>query len=311
MHSHNSKQREDRSHFNQNSRAFSDRNDRNDERSWRGNRDDVRDRGYSTERSFADDRSPSSGFAYGSAHEDFDAERGRFSDRGPDRYHQDRYHQDRYNPGNGRHEHSFRMSQKDYGTPERSWYPGYPGYGNADRMGEQGNQDFSRSEARSEGRFMGGANREPGMWSPSADARGMNRPFPGKGPKGYVRSDERIHEEVCELLSDGHLDASDIDVTVKDAEVTLMGTVCDRRTKRLAEELLEGVRGIKDIQNQLKVSGSAMNKSGGGQKTEGANAEGLNKTAEQSQNAPKSEIAGSHLTSERSNGSSTHKNLNA
>ena len=102
------------------------------------------------------------------------------------------------------------MSQKDYGTPERSWYPGYPRYGNAERMGEQGNQDFSHSEVRSEGRFMGGANREPGMWSPSADARGMNRPFPGKGPKGYVRSDERIHEEVAELLSQGHLDASGI-----------------------------------------------------------------------------------------------------
>lgn len=298
MHSHNSKQREDRSHFNQNFRASSDRNDRNDERSWRGNREDVRDRGYSADRSFMDDRSPSPGFAYGSAHEDLDAERGRFADRSPDRYSPERYNQDRYNPGNGRHEHSVRMSSQDSGLPERSWYPGY---GNAGRMGELGNQDFSRSEVRSEGRFMGGS--------------AMNRPFQGKGPKGYVRSDERIHEEVCELLSDGHLDASDIDVSVKDAEVTLMGTVCDRRTKRLAEELVEGVRGIRDIQNQLKVSGSFMNKSGGGQKTEGANVEGLNKTDKldtaKSENVPKSEIAGSHLTGERTNGSSTPKRLNA
>lgn len=269
MHSHHSKQREDRSHFNQNFRASSDRSDRNDERLWRGNREDVRDRGYTPERNFMDDRSPSSGFAYGAAHEDFDAERGRFADRGPDRYPPDRYHQDRYNPGNGRHEHSVRASSQDYGFPERSWYPGY----------------------------------------------GMSRPFQGKGPKGYVRSDERIHEEVCELLSDGHLDASDIDVTVKDGEVTLMGTVCDRRTKRLAEELVEGVRGIKDIQNQLRISGSFMNRSGGGQKTEGANVEGLNKTDKmdtaKSENLPKSEVAGSHLTGERTNGSSTHKRLNA
>ena len=277
MHSHNSKQREDRSHSNQNFRAFSDRNDRSDERSWRSNREDLRDRSPSSERSFADERSPSSGFAYGSAHEDFDAERGSFSDRGSERYNQDRYNQDRYNPGNGRHEHSFRMSHRDYGSPERSWYPGYPGHENAARMGEQGSQDFSRSVARSEGRFMDGATREHGLWNPSADTRGMNRPFAGKGPKGYVRSDERIHEEVCELLSEGHLDASDIDVAVKDAEVTLRGTVCDRRTKRLAEELVEGVRGIKDIQNQLKVSSSIGNKSGG-QKTEGAPGEGFNKT---------------------------------
>jgi hypothetical protein len=51
-------------------------------------------------------------------------------------------------------------------------------------------------------------------------------PFAGRGPKGYRRSDSRIREDVCDRLTDApFLDASDIDVTVTDGEVTLSGTV--------------------------------------------------------------------------------------
>lgn len=86
--------------------------------------------------------------------------------------------------------------------------------------------------------------------------RGVDMPggrFHGKGPKGYMRSDERIREDVCECLSGGHIDASDIEVTVQDGEVTLSGFVMDRRTKRMAEELLDQVRGIKNTENKLRV----------------------------------------------------------
>jgi len=80
-----------------------------------------------------------------------------------------------------------------------------------------------------------------------------NQEFIGKGPKGYMRSDERIREEVCELLSQGYLDASDIEVEVKDGEVTLTGSVYDRRTKRLAEEIAESASGVKDVDVKLKI----------------------------------------------------------
>lgn len=79
------------------------------------------------------------------------------------------------------------------------------------------------------------------------------RPFAGKGPKGYMRSDERIREEICELISDGHIDASEIEVQVRDGEVTLTGMVSERRVKRMAEEAVEGARGVKDVNNQIKV----------------------------------------------------------
>ncbi len=78
--------------------------------------------------------------------------------------------------------------------------------------------------------------------------------FSGKGPKNYVRSDERIHEDVCEHLTHHpYVDASDIEVAVKDGEVTLSGTVDGRMVKRAAEEACDHVRGVKDIHNHLRV----------------------------------------------------------
>ena len=79
--------------------------------------------------------------------------------------------------------------------------------------------------------------------------------FRGRGPKGYRRSDERIREDVNDRLTDhAHLDASDIDVTVKEAEVALSGKVNDRADKRIAEAIAESVSGVKNVQNNLKVN---------------------------------------------------------
>jgi len=76
----------------------------------------------------------------------------------------------------------------------------------------------------------------------------------GKGPKGYVRSDERIREDVCDRLSDDdELDASDITVTVTAAEVRLEGTVLDRHSKHRAEDLAEAVSGVRDVTNNLRT----------------------------------------------------------
>ena len=77
----------------------------------------------------------------------------------------------------------------------------------------------------------------------------------GKGPKNYTRSDERIREDVCELLADAALDASDIDVKVTDGEVLLEGTVPDRWTERAAQDVACRVRGVKECHNQLRVEG--------------------------------------------------------
>jgi osmotically-inducible protein OsmY len=79
-------------------------------------------------------------------------------------------------------------------------------------------------------------------------------PYVGMGPSGYRRSDERISEEVCERLTrHADVDASDIEVEVKESEVVLRGIVEDRRTKRIAEDLAESTSGVSDVRNELRI----------------------------------------------------------
>lgn len=81
-------------------------------------------------------------------------------------------------------------------------------------------------------------------------------PHRGKGPVGYRRSDERIHELVCEALADDdQLDASRIEVSVTDSDVMLSGVVDDRRAKLAAEDCAYSVSGVRDVQNLLSVIG--------------------------------------------------------
>jgi hypothetical protein len=76
----------------------------------------------------------------------------------------------------------------------------------------------------------------------------------GKGPKGYVRSDDRILEDVCERLTDDCLlDASDIEVKVEGGEVTLSGTVSHRIYKHHAEDLADQTAGVRHVQNNLRI----------------------------------------------------------
>jgi osmotically-inducible protein OsmY len=84
--------------------------------------------------------------------------------------------------------------------------------------------------------------------------RGQQGRFSGRGPKGWRRSDERIREDVCERLTmHPDIDASDIDVQVREAEVILTGVVDDRHAKRLAEEIIENISGLKDVNNQIRI----------------------------------------------------------
>ena len=64
----------------------------------------------------------------------------------------------------------------------------------------------------------------------------------GYGPKGYVRTDERIREDVCDrLMGYDRLDCSDIEVTAENGEVTLSGTVASRWAKHAAEDIAADV----------------------------------------------------------------------
>ncbi|HWK49173.1 MAG TPA: BON domain-containing protein [Steroidobacter sp.] len=92
-----------------------------------------------------------------------------------------------------------------------------------------------------------------------ASDEGLNYPRPrvsnrGLGPRSYQRHDQRIHEDVCErLTNDAHIDASDIEVNVADGEVTLTGTLRSRNAKRRSAYVAEQVRGVKDVHNLIRV----------------------------------------------------------
>lgn len=84
--------------------------------------------------------------------------------------------------------------------------------------------------------------------------RGGLRNYSGIGPKNYKRSDERIYEEICEVLTlDPDVDATEIEVNVRDGEVTLSGAVETKSLARWAENAIEHVFGVKDINNRIKV----------------------------------------------------------
>lgn len=137
---------------------------------------------------------------------------------------------------------------RDFGGPAGGGWREREGSG-----GQQGWQGSSFGPSGSYGQGYGG-------WSPRGPygqggtplGRG---PHAGKGPKGYKRSDERVREDACDLLErHPDIDASDIELTVEDGVVTLTGTVDERHTKRLVEDVIENLPGVKDVSNQLRIS---------------------------------------------------------
>ncbi|MCO6512527.1 MAG: BON domain-containing protein [Aridibacter famidurans] len=79
----------------------------------------------------------------------------------------------------------------------------------------------------------------------------------GKGPRSYIRSDERISEDVNDLLTDDYyVDASEIEVNVEDGSVTLEGKIPNRLEKRRAEDLALCVSGVKEVKDRLRLDDS-------------------------------------------------------
>ena len=101
--------------------------------------------------------------------------------------------------------------------------------------------------------MYGGAGMYGGPYGAGSMGMGMGKHF-GRGPKGYRRSDERIREDVNEaLFRDENVDATEIEVEVRESEVTLSGTVDSREAKRLAEDCVWNVSGVQNVTNTIRV----------------------------------------------------------
>lgn len=145
----------------------------------------------------------------------------------------------------GRYEGSPRVRWDEEFRGQAREREGWRGYGSTAR-------DWSRGTGFGEYRY------------PYESSRSLG--YAGRGPKGYKRSDERIHEEVCEVLTrHPEVDASEIEVRVKDGEITLTGTVEDRRQKRLAEDAIEDLPGVRDVNNQVRVRRGVIERMFGGE----------------------------------------------
>lgn len=136
------------------------------------------------------------------------------------------------------------VSGPDAGRPyagphraERSARQAYGGF--SDDIGGRGYRGYDRAEQHD---FGAGA---PGA---------MRGGFRGRGPRGYTRSDARIAEDLNETLADDDfIDASDIEVQVKDGVVSLAGTVGHRWMKHRVEDIAEACSGVRDIDNRIRV----------------------------------------------------------
>lgn len=167
-----------------------------------------------------------------------------------------------------------RREWRAYPREDRGWQP-------EERGGTEWEEERHGRDWRAERGRWGASDRRPEMDRPwvergptrrGRDARGLvewedrgplawlgdklrgaggRRP---RGPKGYTRSDERIHEEVCERIARSGVNADDVEVRVEKREVTLTGTVGSREEKWWLEEVVDDVFGVEEVHNQVRVS---------------------------------------------------------
>lgn len=179
---------------------------------------------------------------------------GGFSDQ-YDNEHMRSVDRDQHPGGNGAPvEDEYDFNTRDYFSPHgEAWPRQYRGHGP------------SRSADLGRGRVGTDWNRE----TPSMDnfARSELRPdlhpeierqYQGRGPKGWKRSDERIKDEVCSALKHSlEVDASELEVDVKDHCVYMKGSLPTKGMRIVAEDLVGSVPGVEDVFTQIKIKKAA------------------------------------------------------
>jgi osmotically-inducible protein OsmY len=172
-------------------------------------------------------------------------------------------------------DYDYERGRYDYSEPssrysERYNYPS--GYRSGEISGARYGRGYDYDRERYEREYGGRGGAERGWWDRTTDEvrswfgdeeaerrrrideirEGRHR---GRGPRGYRRSDDRIKEDINDRLTDDpYLDASDIEVSADNGEVILTGTVESRTAKRRAEDIVEAVSGVTNVQNNLRVS---------------------------------------------------------
>ena len=96
-----------------------------------------------------------------------------------------------------------------------------------------------------------------------------------RGTKNAARPDSLIVEELNERFHDDELlDASEILLSVDDGRVLLTGEVPERWMKHRAEDIADGVRGVADVENRIRVDNGVASIGPGGAVRSGLNQPG-------------------------------------
>lgn len=231
---------------------------RNDERSqrgrddWNGERDPQRSRERGEYRDWDGDRSR--------------AEQGRGGRQnwGQNNHSQRNYGREDYGQGGydrdqrgGRDQGGWNGDRNSQNYGERDQYDsgyahrGQGSYQHGNHVGgyDRGQGQYSPNQR---GGYQGGSFSDQGGGMQGGGESGQSHR--GRGPKNYQRSDDRICEDVCDRLADDHdVDASNIDVSVSNREVTLAGEVDSKQAKRHAEDCADSCSGVEHVQNNLRV----------------------------------------------------------
>jgi osmotically-inducible protein OsmY len=146
----------------------------------------------------------------------------------------------------------YSREQSDY--PEQRYgsgtMAGGSGYGGPDSRPEHG---YGAGGSGMRGGYAGAGYGQSPMGEYTSYGNRGNRNPDNRGPKGYSRSDDRIKDEVCECFMRAQsFDPGEIEVEVKNGEVTLSGEVDDREDKFNAERTAHSVMGVKDVNNNLR-----------------------------------------------------------
>lgn len=79
-------------------------------------------------------------------------------------------------------------------------------------------------------------------------------PVSRRMPRGYVRPDERIRDDLCERLYHAQgVDVGEVSVEVSHGDVTLAGEVPDRAMRYRIEDICALCSGVGDIDNRIRV----------------------------------------------------------
>lgn len=154
----------------------------------------------------------------------------------------------------GGYEKGYRGGQSGYEQDYEQMRPGHRQGGHAQTFGGPGYQEESGREGSGRGERGHLWGQQQGRAAGERAGEEGGRGYRGRGPKNYVRADDRICEEINDLLmASDEVDPSEVEVHVEHGEVILRGTAQSKEEKRRMEDLAGGVLGVQEVLNHLRI----------------------------------------------------------